>query len=83
MPLIKAFNVDMYLPKASRIVEVLWLCPAIGWLKFNNNDSFSSDWVSCGGLFKNHLSDFAFGFAEKIICSSSIIAEFFWSYQGN
>ncbi|KAI5434054.1 hypothetical protein KIW84_021062 [Lathyrus oleraceus] len=44
----KDFNVDLHPHKASMIIEVFWLCSAIGWLKCNAYVSFSSDWASCG-----------------------------------
>lgn len=56
--IIKIFNVNLYPPKVPRIIEVLWMRPASGWLKCNTNNSFSSDWASWGGLFRNHLGDF-------------------------
>lgn len=49
--IIKAFNVDIHPPKAPKIIEVLWLFLAIGWLRCNTDEYFFYDWAFHGGLF--------------------------------
>lgn len=73
----KSFKLKLHPPKAMRIIEVIWRHLADGWLKCNTSGSFSTDLASCGSLFRNSLSDFVFGFADKFDYFFSIHAELF------
>ncbi|KAI5439831.1 hypothetical protein KIW84_025264 [Lathyrus oleraceus] len=66
--IIKAFGVTICPPRAPNIKEVIWSPPKPGWIKCNCDEAFNASFniVGAGGIFRNHLGDFVFGFAEKI-----------------
>ncbi|GAU40903.1 hypothetical protein TSUD_297080 [Trifolium subterraneum] len=66
--ILKAFNVNVHLPNAPVIKEVLWQPPLYNWVKCNT-DGFvlgSPGLASCGGLFRDYTATFLGGFSVNI-----------------
>jgi len=69
------FNVDIYPPKAPKILEVLWYPPPFQWIKCNTDGSSNLQSSSCGGIFRNKDTDFLLCFAENTGQESAFFAE--------
>lgn len=63
--IIKKFNITLHPPRAPQIIEVLWHPPILNWIKCNSDGSSTSISSGCGGIFRNHNSDFLLCFAEN------------------
>jgi ribonuclease HI len=72
--ILKKFKVYLHPPRAPFIKEVLWQPPPLNWLKCNTDGASTSTSSACGGVFRNHLSEFVVGFAENIGLHFSLIA---------
>jgi hypothetical protein len=73
--ILKKFNIIVRPPKAPSIKEVLWAPPPLDWLKCNTDGAYNTVSASCGGVFRNHHSQFVVAFAENLDFHSSFIAE--------
>ncbi|KAK2382838.1 hypothetical protein QL285_070351 [Trifolium repens] len=73
--ILKKFKVYLHPPRVPIIKEVFWQPPPLNWLKCNTDGASTSTSSACGGVFRNHLSEFVVGFAENIGLHSSLIAE--------
>jgi ribonuclease HI len=74
---LKSFKITIHHPKATYLKEVYWHPPLINWLKCNIDGASSGNPgnAACGGIFRNHESDFVYGFAEPIGDTTAYIAE--------
>jgi ribonuclease HI len=74
---LKSFKITIHQPKATFLKEVYWHPPLINWLKCNIDGASSGNpsKAACGGIFRNHESDFVYGFAEPLGDTTAYIAE--------
>lgn len=75
--IIKNFKITLHPPKASKIIEVLWLPPTRGWLKCNMNGPYSNSLASCGRFFRDEHQDLFYAFSELVEGSSSLHTELY------
>ncbi|GAU40207.1 hypothetical protein TSUD_397340 [Trifolium subterraneum] len=75
--ILKAFNVNVHLPKASAIKEVLWQPPLYNWVKCNTDGPALGrpGLASCGALFRDYTATFLGGFSINIGNSYALHAE--------
>jgi ribonuclease HI len=74
---LKYFNIMIHQPKATFLKEVYWHPPLTNWLKCNIDGASSGNPgnAACGGIFRNHNSEFVYGFSEPLGDATSYIAE--------
>lgn len=72
---IKKFNINLHPPRAPQIIEVIWHPPISNWFKCNSDGSSNSNTSGCGGIFRNHNSDFLLCFAENTGKEDAYFAE--------
>jgi ribonuclease HI len=75
--ILKFFHISIHPPRAPILKEVVWHPPIISWIKCNTDGASSGNpgTTSCGGVFRNHFSDFVFAFAEPLGVQTSLFAE--------
>jgi hypothetical protein len=71
------FKIDIHQPGPPKVIEVLWSPPLVGWYKCNTDGTSlgNTGAAACGGLFRNHRSEFIGGFAQSLGIASSLVAE--------
>ncbi|MCH80179.1 ribonuclease H protein [Trifolium medium] len=74
---LKLFDISIHHPKASFVKEVIWHPPSLNWFKCNIDGSSNFSGSACGGIFRNHLADFQFAFAQPLGVDSPFSAELF------
>jgi ribonuclease HI len=74
---LKLFRISIHHSRAPVLKEVLWQPPSLNWYKCNIDGASNGNPgnASCGGLFRDHASDFIFAFAEPLGIASSFVAE--------
>jgi ribonuclease HI len=74
---LKLFSISIHQPRQSYLLEVIWQPPLFDWLKCNIDGAVVGcpGSASCGGVFRNHSSDFVLGFAEPLGLATSYFAE--------
>ncbi|MCH91676.1 glycerol-3-phosphate dehydrogenase [Trifolium medium] len=73
--ILKRLNVTIHPPKAPIIKEIWWQPPMDHWVKCNTDGASNKTTSSCGGVFKNHNTEFLRGFAENTGLMSAFKAE--------
>ncbi|GAU50508.1 hypothetical protein TSUD_234280 [Trifolium subterraneum] len=74
---LKKFNVIIHHPKAPVLKEILWQPPLFCWTKCNIDGASKGNpgLAGCGGIFRNHVADMLYCFAEPLGIVSSYHAE--------
>ncbi|KAK2388551.1 hypothetical protein QL285_062226 [Trifolium repens] len=74
---LKKFNITIHCPKLTMLKEVIWNPPLPAWHKCNIDGASTGNPgnAACGGVYRNHLSDFVYAFAEPLGNASSFYAE--------
>jgi ribonuclease HI len=75
--ILKRFNITIHQPKTNFLKEVFWHPPLVDWIKCNIDGASSGNpgKAACGGIFRNHESEFVYGFAEPLGNTTAYIAE--------
>jgi ribonuclease HI len=75
--LLKLFRITIHHPNVPILKEILWHPPLFHWYKCNTDGASNGNPgpASCGGVFRDHNSDFVFAFAEPLGVCSSYFAE--------
>ncbi|GAU21095.1 hypothetical protein TSUD_10120 [Trifolium subterraneum] len=73
--ILKRFSINVHLPKAPSIIEVIWHPPYINWVKCNTDGAATNDKSACGGIFRNQMVEFLGGFAENTGNNNAFFAE--------
>ena len=73
--ILKKFNVSLHPPKAPKIIEVIWKPPLPLWIKCNTDGSSNAITSACGGIFRDHHSNFLLCFAENTGHNNAFNAE--------
>jgi ribonuclease HI len=75
--ILKRFNITIHQPKTNFLKEVFWHPPLVDWIKCNIDGASSGNpgKAACGGIFRNHESEFVYGFAELLGNITAYIAE--------
>ncbi|GAU42726.1 hypothetical protein TSUD_287810 [Trifolium subterraneum] len=75
--ILKNFNVSTHHSTNTMIKEVLWQPPLINWLKCNIDGAAKGNHglASCGGIFRNHVADMIYCFAEPLGTASAFQVE--------
>jgi ribonuclease HI len=74
---LKLFRISIHHSRAPVLKEVLWQPPLLNWHKCNIDGASTGNPgnASCGGVFRDHASDFIYAFAEPLGIASSFVAE--------
>ncbi|KAK2452776.1 hypothetical protein QL285_000540 [Trifolium repens] len=73
--ILKGLNISIHPPKSPVIKEIFWKPPPDFWIKCNTDGAATSTSSACGGIFRNHLADFIYCFAENTGLESAFHAE--------
>jgi len=73
--ILKKFNVSLHPPKAPKIIEVIWKPPLPLRTKCNTDGSSTALTSACGGIFRDHDSNFLLCFAENTGQNNAFIAK--------
>ncbi|WJX14219.1 hypothetical protein P8452_04514 [Trifolium repens] len=74
---LKLFRISIHHSRAPVLKEVLWQPPLLNWYKCNIDGASTGNPgnAACGGVFRDHASDFIYAFAEPLGIVSSFVAE--------
>jgi ribonuclease HI len=74
---LKFFNITIHTPRVPCLKEVIWMPPALNWIKCNTDGASIGNpgLASCGGVFRDQNADFLLAFAEPLGIASSYFAE--------
>jgi hypothetical protein len=74
---LKLFKITIHNPKIPVLKEIIWLPPSLNLIKCNIDGAScaNSGLASCGGVFRDHNSDFLCAFAEPLGIATSFFAE--------
>jgi len=75
--ILKAFKVDCHLPKAPRIIEVLWHSPVFNWIKCNTDGTAlgAPSLSACAAISRNNLGQCIGCFADNTGNSNAFFVE--------
>lgn len=76
--LLKRFDIRINLSRSIRSIEVLWSHSPVEWIKGNIDEGAtgSPSLSSCGGIFRDHMSDHLGSFCNYLGEGKAELAEF-------